>query len=83
MAGRGAAGARKADCGCSAADRCGSGGFRDEFLNGETFYSLREAQILIENWRCHYNTIRPHSSLGFRRLAPESIIPMDQRSIMH
>ncbi|WP_246100963.1 IS3 family transposase, partial [Palleronia caenipelagi] len=38
--------------------------FRDEFLNGETFYSLREAQILIEQWRKHYNTKRPHSALG-------------------
>ncbi len=57
--------------------------FRDEFLNGEVFYSLREAQILIENWRGHYNTVRPHSSLGYRPPAPESIIPMDQRSIMH
>jgi len=35
--------------------------FRDEFLNGEVFYSLREAQILIEKWRRHYNTVRPRS----------------------
>ncbi|MFY0624354.1 MAG: IS3 family transposase, partial [Pelagimonas sp.] len=40
--------------------------FRDEFLNGEIFYSLREAQILIEEWRKHYNTKRPHSALGYR-----------------
>jgi len=38
--------------------------FRDELLNGELFYSLREVQILIEQWRVHYNTIRPHSPLG-------------------
>ena len=38
--------------------------FRDEFLNGEIFYSLREAQILIEEWRKHYNRKRPHSALG-------------------
>ena len=38
--------------------------FRDELLNGEIFYSLREAQILIERWRHHYNTVRPHSALG-------------------
>ena len=57
--------------------------FRDELLNGETLYSLRQAQILIENWRCHYNTIRPHGSLGYRPPAPESTIPMDQKSIMH
>ena len=52
---------------------------RDEFLNGEIFYSLKEAQILIENWRRHYNTIRPHSSLNWKPPAPESVIPMDQR----
>jgi len=33
---------------------------RDELLNGEIFYTVREAQIVIESWRCHYNTIRPH-----------------------
>ncbi|WP_233145805.1 transposase, partial [Phaeobacter sp. 22II1-1F12B] len=56
---------------------------RDELLNGEVFYSLREAQILIEQWRIHYNTIRPHSSLGYRPTAPESIVLMDQRPTMH
>jgi putative transposase len=56
--------------------------FRDELLNGEVFYTLREAQILIERWRCHYNTIRPHSSLGYRPPAPESMIPIDQGPIM-
>ena len=35
---------------------------RDELLNGEIFYTLREAQIVIESWRRHYNTIRPHAS---------------------
>lgn len=39
---------------------------RDELLNGEIFYTLKEAQILIEQWRIHYNTIRPHSALGYR-----------------
>ena len=57
--------------------------FRDELLNGEIFYSLREAQILIEQWRRHYNTVRPHSALGYRPPAPESIIPLDQRPVMH
>ena len=57
--------------------------FRDEFLNGEIFYSLREAQILIEEWRKHYNTKRPHSALGYRPPAPETINPMDRRPIMH
>jgi putative transposase len=55
--------------------------FRDEFLNGEIFYSLREAQILIEEWRKHYNTKRPHSALGYRPPAPETIAQMDQRPI--
>jgi hypothetical protein len=45
---------------------------RDEFLNGEIFYSLKEVQILAERWRVHYNTIRPHSSLGYRSPAPET-----------
>ena len=57
--------------------------FRDEFLNGEIFYSLREAQILIEEWWKHYNTKRPHSALGYRPPAPETIVQMDQRPIMH
>jgi len=57
--------------------------FRDELLNGELFYSIKEARIIIENWRKHYNTVRPHSALGYRPPAPESIIKMDQRPIMH
>jgi transposase InsO family protein len=49
---------------------------RDELLDGEIFYSLKEAQILIEGWRRHYNTIRPHSALGWLPPAPEvSITP--------
>lgn len=57
--------------------------FRDELLNGELFYSLREAQIIIEQWRHHYNTLRPHSALGYRPPAPKTVIPMDQKPIMH
>ncbi len=57
--------------------------FRDELLNGEIFYSLREAQIVIEQWRKHYNTKRPHSALGYRPPAPESIVPMDLRPVMN
>ena len=56
---------------------------RAELLNGEIFYSLREAQIIIEGWRKHYNTKRPHSALGYRPPATESIIPMEPRPIMH
>ncbi len=44
---------------------------RDELLRGEIFYSLREAQVLIEAWRRHYNAVRPHSALGYRPPAPE------------
>ena len=45
---------------------------RDEFLNGEIFYSLREVQVLAERWRVYYNTERPHSSLGYRPPAPSA-----------
>jgi putative transposase len=44
---------------------------------------LKEAQIIIEQWRKHCNTKRPHSALGYRPPAPASIIAMDQRPIMH
>lgn len=57
--------------------------FRDELLNGEIFTTLREAQVLIERWRRHYNTVRPHSALGYRPPAPKSIVPIDQRPTMH
>ncbi len=45
----------------------------DELLNGEIFYTLREAQIIIESWRRHYNAVRPHASLGYRPPAPECL----------
>src|SRR5215217_6250243 len=48
---------------------------RDELLNGEIFYSLWEAKIVIESWRRHYNTKRPHASLGYRPPAPEVFVP--------
>ena len=57
--------------------------FRDELLNGEIFYTLKEAQIIIEKWRKHYNTVRPHSALGYRPPAPETIIPLQPRPSMH
>ena len=46
---------------------------RDELLNGEIFYSLSEAKVIIEGWRCHYNTIRPHSSLAYQPPSPEAV----------
>ncbi|MCJ2128204.1 IS3 family transposase [Methylobacterium sp. E-045] len=48
---------------------------RDELLNGEIFYTLKEAQIVIESWRRHYNGVRPHASLGYRPPAPELFMP--------
>ena len=56
---------------------------RDELLNGGIFCSLKEEQIVIEEWRKHYNTARPHSALGYRPPAPETIVPMDRRLAMH
>ena len=50
-----------------------NGKLRDELLNGEIFYTLKEAKIVIERWRIHYNTKRPHTSLGYRPPAPETI----------
>ena len=52
-----------------------NGTLRDELLNGEIFYSLKEARILIERWRRQYNEIRPHSSLGYRPPAPAACSP--------
>ena len=50
-----------------------NGKLRDELLDREVFHSLREAQVLIEAWRRHYNTVRPHSALGYRPPAPEAV----------
>jgi putative transposase len=47
---------------------------RDELLKGEIFYTLKEAKIVIESWRRHYNTARPHSSLGYKPPAPEAVL---------
>ena len=47
-----------------------NGKLRDELLNVEILDTLREARVLIERWRRHYNTVRPHSSLGYRPPAP-------------
>lgn len=49
-----------------------NGKLRNELLNGEIFYTLREAQVVIEEWRQHYNRVRPHSALGYRPPAPET-----------
>ena len=49
---------------------------RDEFLNGELFGNMYEAQALTKQWVHYYNTVRPHSSLNGRPPAPQSIIPL-------
>jgi transposase InsO family protein len=48
---------------------------RDELLDGEIFDSLREAEFILESWRRHYNTVRPHASLGYQPPAPEALDP--------
>ena len=53
-----------------------NGKLRDELLDGEIFDTLLEAKVLIERWRCEYNTVRPHSALGYRPPAPEAIQPV-------
>ena len=54
-----------------------NGKLRDELLNGELFYTLREAQVLIEQWRFHYHPIRPHSSLCYLPPAPDTLTPIE------
>jgi putative transposase len=53
---------------------------RDELLNGEVFYSLAEAQLVIEGWRQHHNPVRPHSSLGYKPARPSAKIWPSTRS---
>jgi putative transposase len=52
-----------------------NGKLRDELLNREVFDTLLEAKVLIERWRRAYNTVRPHSSLGYQPPAPEANQP--------
>jgi transposase InsO family protein len=56
-----------------------NGKLRDELLNGEIFYSLKEADVVIEQWRKHFNTIRAHSSLSYGPPAPQTSAPTLQR----
>jgi transposase InsO family protein len=50
-----------------------NGKLRDELLDGEFLYTLQVAKLLVGEWRAHFNTIRPHSSLGYRPPAPQTI----------
>ena len=63
-----------------------NGKLRDELLNGEIFYSLKEARVVIAQWRNHFNTIRPHSALGYRPPAPQAsnpcLTPLEQSGHM-
>ena len=59
-----------------------NGKLRDELLDGEIFYSLREAQVLVEMWRQHYNRVRPHSALGYRPPAPEAVMLRETRGVV-
>ncbi|MCH7480577.1 MAG: transposase, partial [Chloroflexi bacterium] len=52
-----------------------NGKMRDELLAREIFYSLKEAQVMIEMWRKHYNTVSPHSSFGYQPPVPATFIP--------
>lgn len=51
------------------------GKLRNELLNCEIFCSLKEARVLVEQWRQHYNIVRLHSSLGYRPPAPRTLMP--------
>jgi len=53
-----------------------NGKMRDELLAGEIFYTLMEAQVLIEIWRRYYNTIRPHSSLDYKPPAQQLVLAL-------
>jgi transposase InsO family protein len=59
-----------------------NGRMRDEQLNGEIYYPLREAQTIIESWRIHHNTKRPQSALAYSPPAPVAVVTMGQRPIM-
>src|SRR4051812_1381458 len=61
--------------GRTASSRASMRRLRDELLDGEIFYTLREAQIVIESWRRHYNAVRPHAALGYKAPAPEVFVP--------
>jgi putative transposase len=50
----------------------------DELLNGKIFYSLKEVQIVVEQWRKHYNAVRLHSSMGYRPPAQQAFGPFPQ-----
>lgn len=60
-----------------------NGRLRDELLNGEVFYTLNEAKVILESWRKDYNHVRPHSSLGYRVPVPLATLPSYEVEIMN
>lgn len=64
-----------------------NGKLRDELLNGEIFYTLNEAKVILENLRRDYNQIRPHSSLGYKPPTPVTVLPKyelrDKMELLH
>jgi len=60
-----------------------NGSLRDELLNGEIFYTMTEAKVLIEAWRKHYNEVRPHSSLGYKPPAPKVLANISPEDMPH
>ena len=54
-----------------------NGNLRDELLDREVFYTLKEVEVVVEQWRRDYNQIRSHSALGYRPPAPEAILAND------
>jgi len=56
-----------------------NGKLRDEFLDREIFTPLKEAKVLIEQWRREYNQVRPHSALKYQPPAPEAVLTMVTR----
>jgi len=59
-----------------------NGTLRFELLSGEIFYTVKEAEVLVEMWRKEYNQVRPHSSLGYRPPAPEAATPPPIMEVM-
>ncbi len=58
------------------------GKLRDELLDREIFYTLTEVQVLVEQYRQVYNQIRPHSALGYRPPAPQTILPAGPAKVL-
>jgi len=57
-----------------------NGSLRDELLNGEIFYSMKEAVVMVENWRKEYTEIRPHSSLRYKPPAPKALVNISKNN---